>query len=373
MTLGAIIDVAVGLIFTYMLLSLIVSAVQEILAGMLQSRAANLRAGMAAILSLAAPGKQPAKTEAAAKTGETAKAAAPAVTSLFDQVYYHAMVFPCPTAKPPSYVSSRNFSTALFDVLRDGSAEPLMTQLQKAIAALPSSRVKQTLTALLVEAGDDVDQFRRRIEVWYDEAMDRVGGLYRRNAQLTAFAVGLVVAVGGNVDSIRLASALWTDPAIRAAVAAQGGAVGGAIPGLGGVGAALGAAGATATAATPPATPKTPAEILAETEKTKALLDSLPIPMGWRTKTVTAGTDQQCTDNGQAAGCLISMETAVPLPHDVSSWFWKIVGWLVTALAVSLGAPFWFDLLNRLISMRASGPKPARAAAATTAAQGSTG
>ena len=39
--------------------------------------------------------------------------------------------------------------------------------------------------------------------------------------------------------------------------------------------------------------------------------------------------------------------------------FWeKVVGLLFTALAISLGAPFWFDMLNRVVSIRAAGRAP---------------
>ncbi|MEO8630927.1 MAG: hypothetical protein ABI612_22940 [Betaproteobacteria bacterium] len=40
-------------------------------------------------------------------------------------------------------------------------------------------------------------------------------------------------------------------------------------------------------------------------------------------------------------------------------WLIKIIGWLITGLAVTLGALFWFDLLNKLVNLRGSGPKPA--------------
>ena len=47
--------------------------------------------------------------------------------------------------------------------------------------------------------------------------------------------------------------------------------------------------------------------------------------------------------------------------YDSSSFrsiFYSLIGWLVTALALSLGAPFWFDLLNRLMKLRGSVATP---------------
>lgn len=36
----------------------------------------------------------------------------------------------------------------------------------------------------------------------------------------------------------------------------------------------------------------------------------------------------------------------------------RVVGLLVTAVAVSFGAPVWFDLLNKFVNFRAAGVKP---------------
>ena len=38
--------------------------------------------------------------------------------------------------------------------------------------------------------------------------------------------------------------------------------------------------------------------------------------------------------------------------------FSKITGLLATILAIMMGAPFWFDLLNKISNMRSTGAKP---------------
>jgi hypothetical protein len=40
---------------------------------------------------------------------------------------------------------------------------------------------------------------------------------------------------------------------------------------------------------------------------------------------------------------------------------WVPLGWLVTASSALFGAPFWFDLLNRLTNLRGTGPSPKEA------------
>lgn len=47
-----------------------------------------------------------------------------------------------------------------------------------------------------------VREFRKRMEVSFDSSMDRVSGVYKRRMQLVSLFVGLVVAVGGGVDTV---------------------------------------------------------------------------------------------------------------------------------------------------------------------------
>ena len=49
------------------------------------------------------------------------------------------------------------------------------------------------------------------------------------------------------------------------------------------------------------------------------------------------------------------------LLNCLGSLFIKLIGWIITILAISLGAPFWFDILNKVASIRSSGTKPASA------------
>jgi hypothetical protein len=77
-------------------------------------------------------------------------------------------------------------------------------------------------------------------------------------------------------------------------------------------------------------------DICSATAAAKAGIDdakSLQIPLGWQTA-----------------------------PDDAGGWLLKLLGWLITVFALSFGAPFWFDVLGKVVNMRSSGPKPAGAA-----------
>jgi hypothetical protein len=43
------------------------------------------------------------------------------------------------------------------------------------------------------------------------------------------------------------------------------------------------------------------------------------------------------------------------VPRSVGAFLLTLLGWLLTILAISLGAPFWFDTLSRLSRLRSSG------------------
>jgi hypothetical protein len=289
MSFGPLTDVAISLIFTYLLLALLASGIQEFIAGALQWRGKHLRDAVRDMLALpAADGKVNA--------------------ALFDKVWGHPLISLPVMDRLPSYLPSRNFALAVLDAL-GGSAPEMLSQVGQRIAALPDSRIKTTVTSLLQDAGGDADKLKLALATWYDDTMDRVAGVYKRFSQYCLVAVGLVLAVGLNVDTLRVADTLWRDPLLRAAMVSQAQAFNTQH-------------GSDATTA-PTSNPAVVASV-----------DALPIPMGW------SGTGDQFAP---------------------AHFIWALLGWLATAIATSLGAPFWFDALGTAMKLRSAGIKPDRA------------
>ena len=58
----------------------------------------------------------------------------------------------------------------------------------------------------------------------------------------------------------------------------------------------------------------------------------------------------------QKLGLPVGWDRADPrtIPNNFGGWLIKIIGWLLTAIAISLGAPFWFDLLNKFMVVRST-------------------
>ena len=289
MSLGNVLNVAIGLFFTYLVLSLIGTAVHEAAASLSLSRGRLLRNGLRTLLNDGATG---------------------GMAALFDKVFGHGLIQGLSKTRLPSYVPSRTFSLALFDALSDKGEGTLFSQIERGVAQLPPGYAKQSLTTFLIAAGGDLDALRRRVETWFDDAMDRLSGVYKRWAQLIHFLFGFMVAVLFNVDSMNVTNVLWHSTDKREAIAVQA--------------QSFVASHADAASGVPP-----------DLSETINQLQSLPVPMGWTPE----------------------------LLHrtEPSAWLFSLTGWLVTGFAISLGAPFWFDLLQKLmnINVRGAGPKPA--------------
>lgn len=221
----------------------------------------------------------------------------------------------------PAYIPSRNFAAAVLDLAvrpedRDGEPPPPLTvdALRLTVSKMDdTSPIKPLLRTALDGVEKDVGEVRKNLEAWYNASMDRVSGWYKRRTQLILFGLGLLTAAMFNIDTVWVAGRLSTDKAYRQAVVAQAGTI-----------VARSAAPRDGEAAS---LPERFGALRTELEATGAL-------MGWWPP--------------QLAGC--------GSPADPCIWHvgQMLLGWLATALAVTLGAPFWFDVLNKFIVIRST-------------------
>lgn len=294
-----VINVAIGLVFCFAATALAASTLTEALASLVKLRANSLVTGVQQMLN------------------------DPKFNGLAQAVYNHALVHPQGdgamheksrfwTYSGPSYIKAANFATALVDVLQKVPGDAV--QLKNSIDALPDEQIKQLLNGMLVRAKGDVEQLQQRIANWFDTAMDRVSGAYKRKAQLISFLAALMLAVTINVDATHVVSVLWANPALAHSLADK----------------------AIATDAS-----ITPADAMKQ-------LTTLPV------------------GPGLLKGCDGKTELLCAFGRGVSGY--NLLGWLITAVAAVFGAPFWFDLLGRLAQLRGAGPKPGVAGAPAASA-----
>ena len=236
----------------------------------------------------------------------TALFASPLLTSLQSR---RVWPFREGTIRNPQYVSGQTFTLALVDLLvpsqPDGSPPIAVTidALAKAVATLPSPTLRRQLNAFLASTGQDVGTFEESLEHWYDEQMAKISGWYKRWARVALGITGLAVAILFNLDALQVAHNLYVDVPLQQAVLA--------------------------------------------TADTGTLCQNVPDP--------TTCVTSQLADLKAAA---LPIGWPDPGLDTVGAVVVKIVGWGLTAFAVSFGAPFWFEALSRLGSLRNTGTRP---------------
>jgi hypothetical protein len=314
-----VLEVGIGLILMYFLLSTICSAINELIAGLLHYRARMLERGILAML------KNP---------------------DLVEALYSHPLVDtqldpgPDSKAKParsarhkPSYMSARTFTLTLLDVLRTEALtaaaqvhtapsvpvsvpDPTSDKPQQASVIIRAfisspagkSHLGRTLMLLMTQAESEGRRVDAAIEEWYDDTMQRVSGWYKREIQVWLTVIALAVSAAIGADTLALAGGLWHDSVLRDSISGVAQKV------------ASGGAGGT------------PGHPFTEIQAVQDQINALNLPLGWST-----------------------------LPTNAQDWLLKVLGILLTTAALTLGAPFWFDLLNKVANLRAAGPKPSAA------------
>ncbi len=244
------------------------------------------------------------------------------------------------TAEAPAYLDPALFASVVVDLATGqgaaGRLPPTAAAWEYAIRsnlpakAGPNNDLQDRLLALLrqvpPDAADCGAALKAAVAKWYDEAMTRTSGVYRRQTQKALFIIGVVLAVGLNCDAVRIADVLYQSPTLRAQVAQQ--------------------ADALVQEKTPadgrPAPVADDAGLKAQLKQDVGQLRDLTkigFPLGWA---------PVWRDN------FISKPDRPDAAPGLAAYLAKLAGLLVSAFAVCLGAPFWFDLLGRLVKLRTS-------------------
>ncbi|HVN14985.1 MAG TPA: hypothetical protein VMT73_04535 [Anaerolineales bacterium] len=293
MDFTTIIQVAIGIMFVWITLAMITSQIQEWLASLLSWRAQMLEDAIGHMLSN---------------------------PDLSEQFYQHPLIQGLHTSKgarKPSGIPADKFALVLFEVVIQAgqNASEIKSAFENLKQGVENLKVKKgfekiagsldTLMLGIENDGEALTNARQRAEGWFNDAMDRLGGSYRRRVQVVAIIAGIAISVILNADSIAIIDKLYTDPAIRAAIVQEAQAQ-------------VQTSGQQSTGQTSPSGNVTSAV---------TQLQQFSIPLGW---------------------------TPANLPKDFSGWGTKLIGILVSGVAAAQGAPFWFDLLRKILSRNTS-------------------
>jgi hypothetical protein len=329
-------DVVVALVFVFFVFSLLVSGMNEGVRKLLNTRAKGL---WTAIRRMLDEGQVDYRSDwtpviGSPPTRETGAGMAPqdvpvgdngnTCATLFDQFFNHPAISrldPTPSGKASrlSHIPPTDFARAMVDILapRDGNGDPQWDQIGTRVRELPAP-LRAQLEILWKEAGHDVERFRAAVESWFDTGMERVSTWYKKRTRWAMLGYGLLVAVLFNVSAVVITADLYENDVVRDTVI-----------GL-----------AQQRVALTEETRQQIDETLACTDRdcfrdeVRAIADT-GLPLFWRR--CPAGKGPVC---GFESGGRIAA---------------TIVGWLITAAALSMGASFWFAVLKKAFEIR---PRP---------------
>jgi hypothetical protein len=299
---SAVLELAVGIVFVFLLVSLICSQIGSQVSDILRWRAVNLENGIRNLLFY---GNDDMVQQLYAH---------PIIQSLsLPERGIQSLVQKLPsvadrTGPLPVNIPPQTFALAVFNTFVPNSAgKTTVGELFDAVNQMPDSALKKTLLSLVSAKNDQIDSARQNVENWFNGAMGRVTEAYQRDMWRFSLLVGIIVSIVLNVDAVAVASNLWRDPTLRAAVAQA--------------------------AAEYEKSPSTQPQALDE-------LNRLELPIGWHIGPSKVLPSAPFTPK--------DWESPSANFNIFPSVFLKILGWLITGLAGAQGAPFWFDLLKKL-------------------------
>ena len=317
-------EVGIGLALLFAFMSLIATALCEVIENFAKVRSKELLSGIAELLG--------DKTDSA----------------LIRDFYEHPLIAalyrgtfdPKVTKNLPSYIPRQSFSLAALRLVAGPNAPLSIQSLRDALANTERpNRMQEAVKAALDVADDDLAKLRQTLEEWFDGSMDRVAGWYKRRTGYMLLAMGVVASALFNVDAILIAERLSNDSRLRDAVVANAGRI-------------LDSNIKPASAATAPEA--VTAKKTAEAEDHS----SVETPVGTLVEQFSViGYPIGWTWDGGPKPLACSQPGSGRYFRCGSVFFgilFSLPGWLISTLAVTLGAPFWFDLLNKLMVIRST-------------------
>ncbi len=278
---STVLEVAIGMVFCFAAVSLIVSQINEAISSALQWRAKGLLEGVKELLN------------------------DPNFDGMARRIYQHALVNPLQDgvkvdlkgSRLPSYIDPAQFAHAFVDNLQGaaGVAGAAAADLDRAIEIIADPQIKTAVSGMYQRANRTRTELEKQLASWFDQAMERVSGGYKRMTQLVTVTIALVLAIAFNIDSVHLFSAIWSRPAYAAQIGTHS---------------------------------EGPNMSVQE-----ALKEMTELPIGWTQRS------WQAFD-----------------VREAHTWQ-QVSGWLLTELSALFGAPFWFDTLQRCVQLRGAGSR----------------
>jgi hypothetical protein len=331
MQLDAILEVAVGLVFVWLVISVATMEIQNRISAALNWRGDYLQRSILSMLK---------------------------DKTLMEKFYQHPLILELSLKdkngnflrdrsgqiRRPEFIPNLTFANVAMEVImnagKDGADVPVDTmsidEIKASMKALgeknpPLAKMTHYLFPNLEKAVDNVElkmaEYRKNTENWFNDVMSQTSNWYKIRAQWVAFWIGLIFAVVLNIDTLQVAQKLWQEPTARAVLVAQA---------------------------------QAQAEQDEPTSNGLAMARNLNIPLGWTTTSLaTKSCSAVSIINYQLvlhSGGECLAVTSLPAFNNGWGLLVKLFGYLLSGAAAAQGAPFWFDVLRKLVGAK---PQPA--------------
>jgi hypothetical protein len=378
---SVILDVFIGLIFIYLLYSLLATVIQELIATYLGLRAKTLAKGIARMLDDEIPQQEGRNLFLRLNSLLMRILGISYVSSknkdLSNIFYEHPLIKYLGSGKnlnKPAYLTGQNFAKVMTDLLRGDQIAPgdntsflIQNSLSAKRTNWGSTEISQeTLTylkSIWADAQGDVEKFKETLAKWFDDTMERATGWYKKQTQLILLLVGLVLATVFNVDTFVIVKKLSNDQNARNNLVSMANAY---------IESEKTTPADTTKIKATLSKPLNPDSLLAikkQLDEDILKANTLLGIGGWPPDTVKILKDKKTKKVSYSYP--IDLKAITPTLNEVNQgqiifnpwrkidyisqlFYYHLFGFLVTALAISLGAPFWFDLLNKLMQLRTS-------------------
>lgn len=328
-----VLDIVIGLIFVYLTLAILCTAANEWVSAITKRRGKTLERGIRQLLA----------DQTLTKDSEDSN-------EFVEEFYNHPLIKKLHDGdNHPAYLSPRTFAAAITDIVTKAAPAAPPPSAEKPVpdkaeqdpavplssapgplpakdetmslnfAGLPEGQVKDSVLALIQHLKDrsDPKSVQQALEAWFNDSMDRVSGWYKRRTQLWTIIIAAALTILVNADTIHVVRQLRNDPVLRSAVIEE----------------------ARVRAQKP--RPTVTVEYKDENDPTNP--------------TVTRNEGNEVS---QKELDLLGQMLGWHAPWRDNLRGETFLGWLLTVLAISLGAPFWFDLLNKIMRVRFAGKSP---------------
>lgn len=327
--MNLLLESILALTFLYVLLSLLVSFLSESIASLLRRREKTLKTSIDKLLN----------DDLNKNYGVL--------------LYEHPLIFNLRRSEKrfPTYMSSEIFAKTLIEIIKDEVEIPELKRttsgefmeekpefpceidaFQAGVNSMYRSDLKRQLESFLAESNGNIDFLKRSIEKWFNEYQTRVSEWYQKKTKTQIFIVSALTVIILNFDSIHVFKQVQSDEKLRATliVAAESMAERESIQGFSERNLENSKVDRTSLK-----------EVLDSLNTYKNNLYNSDLPIGW-------GCPDSDIEEPEFIKCAINNVANGNQGFGISTF----IGWLLSTIALSFGAPFWFDLMKKIVNIK---------------------